>query len=67
LRVLKAILSDWHKSKEFVEQDAELYRRSHRFNETHEQWPQIGRRGSFAAGLEGSAANYCPTNKPRLK
>ena len=31
---LKAILSDWRKSKEFVEQRAELYRLSHRFNAT---------------------------------
>jgi hypothetical protein len=34
MRVLKAILSDWRKSKEFVEQRAELYRLSHRFNAT---------------------------------
>jgi hypothetical protein len=34
MRALKTILPDWRKSKEFVEQDAELYRRSHRFNET---------------------------------
>jgi len=34
MRALKAILQDWRKSKEFVEQDAELYGRSHRFNET---------------------------------
>jgi len=63
---LKAILSDWRKSKEFVEQRAELYRLSNRFNATqpHEQRPQIGRRGSFPAGLEGNAGNYCPTNKP---
>jgi hypothetical protein len=34
MAVLKAILSDWRKSKEFVEQRAELYRRSNRFNAT---------------------------------
>ena len=61
---LKAILSDWRKSKKFVEERAELYRLSHRFNATHEQRPQIGRRGSFPAGLEGNAGNYCPNNKP---
>jgi len=32
-RAVKAILSDWRKSKEFVEQDATLYPRSHSFNE----------------------------------
>jgi hypothetical protein len=31
---LKAILSDWRKSKEFVEQRAELYRLWYRFNAT---------------------------------
>jgi hypothetical protein len=31
---LKGILSDWRKSKEFVEQRAELYRLLHRFNAT---------------------------------
>src|SRR5437868_4802295 len=32
--VLKAILSDWRKSKEFVEQRAAPYRLLHRFNAT---------------------------------
>jgi hypothetical protein len=31
---LKAILSDWRKSKKFVEQRAELYRLWYRFNAT---------------------------------
>ena len=31
---LKAILSDWRKSKEFVEQPAELYLLSYRLNAT---------------------------------
>jgi hypothetical protein len=31
---LKTILLDWRKSKEFVEYDAGLYRRPHRFTES---------------------------------
>ena len=52
--------SDWRKSKEFVEQRAELYRRSYRFNATqpHEQRPQIGRRGSLTAGSRATLANH---------
>jgi len=61
---LKAILSDWRKSKEFVEQRAELYCLCIVSTQPHEQRPQIGRLGSFPAGLEGNAGNYCPTNKP---
>jgi len=34
MRVLEAILSDWRKSKEFVEQPAELYLLSYRLNAT---------------------------------
>jgi hypothetical protein len=60
---LKAILSDWRKSKEFVEQDAELYRRRTVPTQPMSSGRKLRRRGSFPAGLEGNAGNYCPTNK----
>jgi hypothetical protein len=62
---LKAIFSDWRKSKEFVEQDAELYGRSRFQRNPMSSGGKLGDKAASRLALRATLANHCRINKPQ--
>ena len=62
---LKAIFSDWRKSKEFVEQDAELYGPSRFQRNPMSSGGKLGDEVASQLASRATLANHCLTNKPK--
>jgi len=61
----KSIPSDWRKSKEFVEQDAELYGRSQFQRNPMSSGGKLGDKAASQLASRATLANHCPINEPK--